>query len=297
MQQVVNGLFLGAIYALFAMGYTLVFGVLDLLNLAHSAVFMLGAFIGLALVASAGMPLWAAVVGVLVAGALLGVLIERVAFAPLRRRADSHFAGLISSIALAIVLGAVALGVFGPNTTRFPAGTFAGTRFTVAGASVSALQLLILALSLVLMVGLNRLVAASRLGRAARAVAENPRAARLLGVDVERVTLVTFMLSSSLGAAAGTLFALAFNTVDVSMGLAIELKGLAVIIVGGMGSLPGAMLGGLRPRPRRGLRDRPGRRAGATRSPSGCCSRSCCCDRRGCWAARRCGRSDGPGVR
>jgi branched-chain amino acid transport system permease protein len=245
MQQVVNGVFLGAIYALFAMGYTLVFGVLDLLNLAHSAVFMLGAFIGLALVASAGMPLWAAIVGVLVCGALLGVLIERVAFAPLRRRADSHFAGLISSIALTLVLGAVALGVFGPNMTRFRAGTFPGARFTVAGASVSALQVLILALSVVLMLGLNRLVTASRLGRAMRAVAENPRAARLLGVDVERVTLVTFMLSSSLGAAAGLLFALAFNTIDVSMGLAIELKGLAVIIVGGMGSLPGAMLGGL----------------------------------------------------
>lgn len=245
MQQVANGLFLGSIYALFAMGYTLVFGVLDLLNLAHSAVFMLGAFVGLQLVVAAGWPLWAAILGAVAAGALLGVLIERVAFAPLRRRADSHFAGLISSIALAIILVAVALGVFGPNTTRFPPATFTGGRLEIAGANVSVLQLLIFGLSLVLMLGLNWLVASSRLGRAMRAVAENPKAARLLGVDVERVTLITFMLSSALGAAAGMLFALAFNSIDVEMGLAIELKGLAVIIVGGMGSLPGALLGGL----------------------------------------------------
>lgn len=245
MQQIVNGVFLGSIYALFAMGYTLVFGVLDLLNLAHSAVFMLGAFVGLQLVVGLGWPLWAAVLGAIAAGAILGVLIERIAFAPLRSRADSHFAGLISSIALAIILGALALGVFGPNTVRFPAGTFPDARVSFAGATVSVLQLVILAISVALMVGLNWLVTSSRLGTAMRAVAENPRAARLLGINVSGVTLITFMLSSALGAAAGVLFALAFNSIRVEMGLAIELKGLAVIIVGGMGSLPGAMLGGL----------------------------------------------------
>jgi branched-chain amino acid transport system permease protein len=245
MQQVVNGVFLGSIYALFAMGYTLVFGVLDLLNLAHSAVFMLGAFVGLQLVVAAGWPLWAAIAGAIVAGGLLGVLIERVAFAPLRNRPDAHFAGLISSIALAIILGALALGVFGANTVRFPPDTFPDVRYEFGGASVSRLQLVILVLSVALMLGLNWLVASSRLGKALRAVAENPHAARLLGVDVERVTLVTFVLSSALGAAAGMLFGLAFNAIQVDMGLAIELKGLAVIIVGGMGSLPGALLGGL----------------------------------------------------
>lgn len=245
MQQVVNGVFLGTIYGLFAMGYTLVFGVLDLLNLAHSAVFMLGAFIGLQLVVAVGLPLWAAVIGAILAGALLGIVIERLAFAPLRRRADSHFAGLISSIALAIVLGAVALGVFGPNTQRFPGGLFPSRVFTVAGARMTLLQVVVVLVALAMMVGLNLLVRRSRLGRAMRAVAENPRAARLLGVDVERVTLATFALSSGLGAAAGVLFALSFNAIDVNMGLAIELKGLAVIIVGGLGSLPGALLGGL----------------------------------------------------
>lgn len=245
MQQFVNGVFLGSIYALFAMGYTLVFGVLDLLNLAHQAVFMLGAFIGLMLYLEWAWPLWAAVAGATAAGALLGVVVERVAFWPLRKRADAHFAGLISSIALAIMMVAAALGIFGPETMRFPPGAFPGARFEIAGATVSLLQLLILATAVAMMVALAWLVASTRLGRAMRAIAENPRAARILGIDVERVTLITFMLSSALGAAAGILFGLAFNSIRVEMGLAVELKGLAVIIVGGMGSLPGAMLGGL----------------------------------------------------
>ena len=245
MQQVINGVFLGSIYALFAMGYTLVFGVLDLLNLAHSAVFMLGAFVGLQLVTALGLPLWLAIVLTLAFGALMGVVIERVAFAPLRNRPDAHFAGLISSISLAIVFGAVALAAFGPNTVRFPAETFPSTRFEIAGASISLLQVVILAISVALMVGLQALVSRTRLGTAMRAVAENPRAARILGIDVERVTIATFALSSALGAAAGVLFALAFNSIRFDMGLSIELKGLAVIVVGGMGSLTGAMLGGL----------------------------------------------------
>lgn len=245
MQQVVNGIFLGSIYALFAMGYTLVFGVLDLLNLAHSAVFMIGAFVGLQLVVAAGLPLWLAIILTLVAGAVLGVVIERVAFAPLRSRPDTHFAGLISSISLAIIFGAITLAVFGPNTVRFPPDTFPSTRYEVLGASISLLQLVILAVSIALMVTLQWLVTRTRLGTAMRAVAENPRAARVLGLDVERVTITTFALSSALGAAAGVLFALAFNSIRFDMGLSIELKGLAVIIVGGMGSLTGAMLGGL----------------------------------------------------
>lgn len=245
MQQVINGIFLGSIYSLFAMGYTLVFGVLDLLNLAHSAVFMAGAFVGLWAVTGLGLPLWVAIIVAVVTGAVLGVAIERIAFAPLRGRPDAHFAGLISSISLAIIMGAVALAVVGPNTVRFPPDTFPAIRFEFADASISLLQLVILLVSIGLMASLQWLVNRTRLGTAMRAVAENPRAARVLGINVERVTVVTFALSSALGAAAGVLFALAFNSIRFDMGLAIELKGLAVIIVGGMGSLAGAMLGGV----------------------------------------------------
>lgn len=245
MQQVVNGVFTGSIYALFAMGYTLVFGVLHQLNLAHQAVFMLGAFGGWFLAVTLGFPLWAAVIGAIAFGALLGVGIERIAFAPLRHRPDSHFAGLISSIALGMIMVAVALGTFGPDTVSFPRDAFPGGRLDLGAATISVLQVAILVVALGLMLGLHWMVQSTRLGRAMRAIAENDRAARLLGIDVERVTMATYALSSALGAAAGVLFALAFNSIRVEMGLAIELKGLAVIILGGLGSIPGAAVGGL----------------------------------------------------
>jgi branched-chain amino acid transport system permease protein len=134
---------------------------------------------------------------------------------------------------------------FGPNTRRFPAGTFPDERFDLLGARVTLMQALILVLSLGLVVGLTWLVGRSRLGRAMRAIAENPTAARVLGVNVDRVTATTFAISSALGAVAGVLFAINVNSAQLGMGSAIELKGLAVIIVGGMGSLPGALVGGL----------------------------------------------------
>ena len=134
---------------------------------------------------------------------------------------------------------------YGPDTRRFSPAAFPTTRFEVAGASVSLLQVLILAVSLSLMAALAVLVQRTRLGRGMRAIAEDPHAARVLGIDVDRVTAITFALSSALGAGAGVLFALNVNSAQFAMGFSIELKGLAVIIVGGMGSLPGAMVGGL----------------------------------------------------
>jgi branched-chain amino acid transport system permease protein len=176
---------------------------------------------------------------------VLGVVIERVAFRPLKNRPDAHFAGLISSIALAGVFIALLQWRYGPDTRRFPAGSFPDQPVELLGATVTMLQVAILLISVVLMVGLTWLVARSRLGRAMRAVAENPTAARVLGVNVDRVTSVTFAISSALGAVAGVLFALNVNSAQLGMGSAIELKGLAVIIVGGLGSLPGALVGGL----------------------------------------------------
>ena len=243
-QQVINGLFLGSIYALFALGYTLVFGVLDILNLAHQAIFMLCAFIALALVAGAGLSLWAALPLAVVAAGLLGLLLERVAFRPLRGRADSNFSGLISSIATAILFESIALGLWGPDVSRFPFGTLPQGRLTLGGASVSGLQLGIIGVSVVLMVALTWLLRRTRLGRRIRAVAESPQAARTLGVDVDRAIAATFFISSALGGAAGVLFGLAFNNISPDVGRSIELKGLAVIILGGMGSIPGAVLAG-----------------------------------------------------
>ena len=244
-QQIVNGLFLGSIYALFALGYTLVFGVLDILNLAHQAVFMICAYAALVLVVHLHMPIFAALPVAVLAGGLLGMVVDRVAFRPLRGRSDSNIAGLISSIALATILEAAVLQVFGPDVERFPFGTVPSRSLKIGGAVVSELQIVIIAIALAMLLGLTWLLRRTRLGRRIRAVAESPKAARVLGVDVDRIISASFFVSSALGAAAGVLFGLAFNNVAPDMGRSVELKGLAVIVLGGMGSMPGAALAGV----------------------------------------------------
>lgn len=245
MQQLLNGVFIGSIYALFAIGFTLVFGILDRLNLAHPAVFAASAFVGIELVEQVGLSIWMALPLVFVFGGVMGLIIERAAFRPLKNRPDAHFAGLIASIAIAGMIIALLQWRYGPNTRRFPAGSFPETRFEVLGANMTLVQVVVVVVALALVVGLTWLVASSRLGRAMRAIAENPTAARVLGINVDRVTATTFAISSALGAVAGALFAMNVNSAQLGMGSAIELKGLAVIIVGGMGSLPGALVGGL----------------------------------------------------
>jgi branched-chain amino acid transport system permease protein len=244
-QQIVNGLFLGSIYALFALGYTLVFGVLDILNLAHQAVFMICAYAALVLVGHLHLPMVAAFPVAVLAGGLLGMLVDRIAFKPLRGRSDSNIAGLISSIALATILEAGVLQIFGPDVERFPFGTVPSRSLRIGDAVVSELQIFIIAIALFMLAGLTWLLRRTRLGRRIRAVAESPRAARVLGVDVDRIISASFFVSSALGAAAGVLFGLAFNNVAPDMGRSVELKGLAVIVLGGMGSMPGAALAGL----------------------------------------------------
>ena len=244
-QQIVNGLFLGSIYALFALGYTLVFGVLDILNLAHQAVFMVCAYAALVLVVHLHMPMVAAFPVAVLLGGLLGMLVDRIAFRPLRGRSDSNIAGLISSIALATILEAGVAQVFGPDVERFPFGTVPTRSLRLGDAVVSELQIIIIAIALLMLAGLTWLLRRTRLGRRIRAVAESPKAARVLGVDVDRIISASFFVSSALGAAAGVLFGLAFNNVAPDMGRSVELKGLAVIVLGGMGSMPGAALAGL----------------------------------------------------
>lgn len=240
-----DGIFVGSIYALFAIGFTLVFGILDQLNLAHAAVFSTGALVGIEVVSRFGISIWLAIPLVLILGAVLGILIERIAFRPLGGRHDAHFAGLISSIAFGSIILAVLLGLYGPNTQRFPPEAFPATRIEFLGATVSLLQLVILVISIGLMVVLTWLVARTKLGRGMRTIAENPHAAAVLGLNVGRISSTTFAISSALGAVAGVLFTLNVNAASLGVGHAIELKALAVIIVGGMGSLPGALVGGL----------------------------------------------------
>ena len=255
-QQVLNAIFIGSIYALFAVGYTLVFGVLDVLNLAHSAVFMLGAVITYSLVVLHGMPVLPAAVIAILACGLLGLLIEFVALRPLRRRNAPPISALISTIGLALIFVAIVeqatpgtlfgwLWQDGANSVRFPAGTVPDATYHVAGLTIEGTKLGILVTSVVLMLVLGYVMRFTQVGRALRAVAENRRAATLLGINVDRIFASTLFVSSALGGLAGLLFGLAISDISPYIGRdQVELKGLAVIVLGGMGSIPGAVLGG-----------------------------------------------------
>lgn len=244
-QQLVNGIFIGSVYGLFAVGYTLVFGVLDILNLAHAAVFTLAGLVAVWLVQAGGLSIWTAFpLATLLAG-LLGLLLNQVAFVPLRKRADSHFSGLISSIAMSIIFESAALGLFGARAVRFPHGTVPVQIWHVGGVTITSLQVGIVVTAALLMVVLHLFIRRTRTGKAIRTVAESERAAMLLGVNVNGIIAWTFFISSALGGAAGILYGLYFDSLAPDMGRSIELKGLAVIILGGMGSIPGAILGGV----------------------------------------------------
>ena len=245
LQQLINGIFIGSVYGLFAIGYTLVFGVLDILNLAHAAVFTLGGLVALWLVQNAALSIWLAFPLATLLSGILGLVINAVAFAPLRHRPDTYFSGLISSIALAIIFESAALGIFGARTVRFPINTITVHIWQVAGVTITSLQIEIVLIAACLMAGLTWFLRHSRAGKAIRAVAENERTARLLGIHVDSIIAFTFFISSALGGAAGILFGLYFGALSPDMGRSIELKGLAVIVLGGMGSIPGAIIGGI----------------------------------------------------
>jgi branched-chain amino acid transport system permease protein len=243
-QQIANGIFQGAIYALFATGYALIFGVLDVLNLAHAAIFMWGAMVAWWLMAVVLLPLPAALLLATLFAGVLGVVLDRVAFAPLRRRAAPHLSPLISSLAVATILQGLAFGFFGADVHTYPPSALSSGVVTLGSVVIGWVQLLVLALAVVLMLLVRWLIRATRYGRAVRAIAENPRAARLLGIHVERAIGQTFFLASALGGVAGVLYGLTFNSAVFSMGEPVELRGLAIIILGGMGSIPGAVVGG-----------------------------------------------------
>jgi branched-chain amino acid transport system permease protein len=242
--QLLNGVFAGSIYALVALGYTLIFGVLDILNLAHAAIFMMGAMVSWWLVGVQGWSLLLAFpVAMLVAG-LLGIVLDRVAFLRLRRRGAGHLSPLISSIAMALVFVGLARALFGDDRRSFPSAAFPRVYFDIGTLRIRLLDIIILVVSLALMFALTWLVNKSSLGRAMRAVAENPRAAALLGVNIDRVIVQTFFIASALGGAAGILYGMSLNSIEPTMGNQIELKGLSIIILGGMGSIPGAVIAG-----------------------------------------------------
>ncbi|HEX6062197.1 MAG TPA: branched-chain amino acid ABC transporter permease, partial [Candidatus Limnocylindria bacterium] len=240
--QVYNAIFIGSIYALFALGFTLVFSVLDILNLAHPALFTLGAFVALFAMQQGVPAALAAIVAFLVCG-VAGVILDRVAFAPLRRRNAPPLSAMISSLGVSLIVIRLIQLKYGPDLQAYPPGALPAAVFSVGGLQLDTLRAVIIALAIGLMLGLTYLVQRTRLGRELRALAENPRAARILGIDVERAIAATFFLSAGLGGVAGVLYGFATNSPYSQMGLGFELKAFAVMVVGGMGSIPGAVLG------------------------------------------------------
>jgi len=240
--QIYNAIFIGSIYALFALGFTLVFSVLDILNLAHPALFTLGAFVAL-FAMEQGLPAPLALLVAFVVCGVVGVAVDRIAFAPLRRRKAPPLSAMISSIGVSLIIIQLIQLRYGPDFQAYPAGSLPTGLIVLGGLQLDTLRIVIIGLAIVLLLGLTYLVRRTALGRQLRALAENPRAARIVGIDVERAVAVTFFLSAGLGGVAGVLYGFATNSPFSQMGLAFELKAFAVMIVGGMGSIPGAVLG------------------------------------------------------
>lgn len=248
-QQIINGLSLGAIYALIALGYTMVYGVLRLINFAHGDVYMLGAFAGYYLANALGLDgnpsvLWAIFVtmGAMAICAVIGMLIERLAYKPVRQH--SRLTALITAIGVSLLLEYGGQVVFGATPRFFPQMIESKT-YALGGVQVTNQNLLIIVVAVLVMFGLEFIVHRTRMGKAMRATSYNLAVAKLMGINTDRVIAFTFALGSALAAAGGVLVALAIPRIDPLMGLMTGLKAFVAAVLGGIGSIPGAMVGGV----------------------------------------------------
>lgn len=250
-QQLINGISVGSIYALIALGYTMVYGIIKLINFAHGDVFMVGSFIGLysaRYLADAGLPpvvvLLLSLVISMTVSALLGISIERLAYKPLRKA--SRIAVLITAIGVSFLLEYTGVAVVGPQAKGFPE-ILNKQQYNLFGTSiqVDSNQIMILGTTVVLMIILQYIVHRTKIGKAMRAVSYDMEAARLMGVNVDRTISATFAIGSALAAAAGVIFGMTYNSVDPMMGVLPGLKAFVAAVLGGIGSIPGALVGGL----------------------------------------------------
>jgi branched-chain amino acid transport system permease protein len=248
-QQIINGLVLGSVYALVALGYTMVYGIIQLINFAHGELVMVGALVAysvIALLAGSGLPPLAIVlIGTFCAipvCMLLGYTLERVAYRPLR--GAPRLAPLITAIGMSIILQHLAMLVWSRNPLAYPQIIPLQT-MNIAGATITGVQIAMLAVSTVMMAGLAFLVYRTRLGTAMRATAQNPQVAGLMGIDTNRIIAITFIIGSALAAVAGVMVGTYYGIAHYTMGAPLGLKAFAAAVLGGIGNLPGAMLGGL----------------------------------------------------
>lgn len=253
-EQLGNGIVMGGVYALIALGYTLIYGVLQFLNLAHGEVYMMGAFFGfytMTLLGGPESPVVPVAIMILVmflvamgGSALLGIAIERFAYRPLRK--SSRLAPLISALGVSLFLQNAALLLFGARVRLYDTGAFIDLKagIQIGGARFDATEIMVVVGAILLMVGLFLLVNRTQLGRSMRAVAVDQDAAVMNGIDVDRTIVWTFGIASALAGAAGVMSGLLLYPIDQYMGVFAGLKGFTAAVIGGIGSIPGAMLGG-----------------------------------------------------
>ena len=264
-QQFLNGLSIGSIYAIFALGYTLIFSILGIINFAHGAIFTLGAYLTYALMgeafgfngllANAALPIklpfpLALILGSIIAG-LVGVAIERIAFRPLRRRGSDPLLTVVSSLGVALVIVNLIQYLVGAENYTFPGNTFGNLPPAINFGTaenpipIRTVQVVIFLVSVLVLAILTYFINYTKYGKAMRAVAEDATTSSLLGINTDRFIVITFFISSFLAGVAGTLVGSSVSIAGPYFGIAIGLKGLAVIVLGGLGSIPGAVLGGL----------------------------------------------------
>lgn len=241
LQQLVNGLILGSVYALLALGYTMVYGIIKLINFAHGDIYMIGAFMGYYLINILKFNFFLSLILAMIGTAILGVVIEFLAYRPLRN--STRIAALITAIGVSFLLQNGMIFFVGANTRSFPQ-VIKTVRFNLGPISISNIQLLILGISIFLMVALQFIVQKTKMGKAMRAVSVDSDAAQLMGINVNRTISFTFALGSALAGAAGVLIALYYNSLEPLMGMTPGIKSFVAAVLGGIGIIPGAALGG-----------------------------------------------------
>jgi branched-chain amino acid transport system permease protein len=242
LQQIINGLSLGAIYALIALGYTMVYGIIKLINFAHGDIMMVGAYVGFFSITLFKTNVFFAMLFAMVFCALLGVVIEKIAYRPLRN--STRIAALITAIGMSFLLEYVMVFLLGAQQRVFPATAFPTKIYHVAGVIVSNKDIFIFGASILLMVVLQIFIRRTRPGKAMRAVSLDMNAAQLMGISVDRTISLTFALGSALAAAAGVMIGLYYSTITPFMGVMPGIKAFTAAVLGGIGIIPGAMTGG-----------------------------------------------------
>ncbi|MFJ7927770.1 branched-chain amino acid ABC transporter permease [Peribacillus sp. NPDC096448] len=242
-QQLVNGISLGSIYALIALGYTMVYGIVKLINFAHGDVFMVGSFVGFYAITVMDLSFIPALLISMVACAIFGVLIERIAYKPLRNA--TRIAALITAIGVSLLIENGLIYIRGAQPEAYPNNVLPMDKLDILGVSISSQSILILSVSIFLMIILQFVVHKTKIGKAMRAVSFDSEAAKLMGINVNNTISATFAIGSALAGAAGVIFGIYYIKIEPLMGVLPGLKAFVAAVLGGIGIIPGAMVGGL----------------------------------------------------